>query len=102
MLPSEPSAMTPGRRQNSSQIEAPLPSAAQAPSIWKALLATPQTKLSGKRPESSSRDLRSFIDADFSIASGDPSTHESRVQPAALPDAAGGRRGAEERPGPID
>ena len=53
--------MAPGRPQNSSQIELPLTSAVEAPSIWNALLATPQAKVAGKRLLSSSIDLRWFM-----------------------------------------
>jgi hypothetical protein len=40
--------MVPGVRQKLSQMETPLPSAREAPSIWNALVATPQVKLAGK------------------------------------------------------
>src|SRR5919199_1022897 len=44
--------MLAGLCEKVSQIDGPLPSASNAPSIWKALVATPQVKLSGKRMES--------------------------------------------------
>src|SRR5882724_6923066 len=104
--------MTPGRRQKSSQIEAPLPSAVEAPSIWNALLATPNTKLAGKRLQSSSRALRWFI-YDFcyvfEVISArrpvkrrapagrcDSSTHGSRVRRGEHRSTADVRRRAEE------
>src|SRR5581483_11698980 len=42
-------------------MEGPLPSALAAPSIWKALLATPQRKFLGKRADNVSRELAVFI-----------------------------------------
>jgi len=102
-----------GKTAESSQIEAPLPSAVEAPSIWNALLATsPIRNLAGKRLQSSSRALRcSFmtfvmflklsvlvVPSNAAAPAGrcDSSTHGSRVRRGEHRSAADVRRRAEE------
>src|SRR5688572_5719021 len=72
-------------RQNSSQIDGPLPSARAAPSIWNALVATPQVKDAGKRRRRSATESWVILLPGWS-------QRDSRARDHA-PDAAGGRRG---------
>src|SRR5437762_1008102 len=72
--------MAPGTRQKRSQIDAPLPSSAAAPSIWKALVATPQTK---SRLKTLERSARSIIARNSSTAR--VSVHSAPTMNAQLP-----------------
>src|SRR5438067_8311311 len=71
--------MLAGLCEKVSQMDGPLPSASKAPSIWKALVATPQVKVSGKRMESVMM-LRMF-EIDFIVLRACPAV-KLNVEPA--------------------
>src|SRR4051812_26289730 len=68
MSPLLPSMMLDALCEKVSQIEGPLPSVSKAPSIWKALVATPQVKLGGNCMESVMEGLPCLKNGPVSVA----------------------------------